>query len=91
MFNSDNFNDMTPGYYWFFNMGFDAGTGSDKIIKRIVQIIEFKESGISYNGWIAAGKYVLMFGDKSFNKIDYLVSFGDKKYIKFITIDEPKE
>ena len=91
MFNYDNFNDITPGYYWFLNMGFEDQTGADKIIKRIIEIVEFKEPGpYIYGGWVAAGKYALLFGNKSLNKIDYLASFGEKKYIKFIPINEPE-
>ncbi len=90
MFNSENFNDMPPGYYWFFNSFIDAD-GSEKIINRIIQIVEFKVSGpYKYDRWITAGKYVLMFGDESLNKIDYLISFGNKKHIKFIPINEPE-
>jgi hypothetical protein len=90
MYNYENFNDITPGYYWFYNSS-DIETSDNKIIKRIVEIVEFKLPGPYRCGqWVSAGKYALLFGSESLNRLDYLASFGDKKCIRFIPVTEPE-
>lgn len=81
-YTKENIKDITSGYYWLRNNGFDK-SGLDIILHRPVEIIVVEEAytrwapGFRDGIWMTVGIYVILVGNDQWHGIDYILDWGN--------------
>jgi len=81
-YTEENISEITSGYYWLANNGFDAA-GKDIIIHRPVEVKVVEQafslpvSSFSHPRWITEGTYVFMIGSEKWYSVDSILEWGN--------------